>query len=211
MSEVYNSKVYRVRGVNGGSDEIIVASGGVITVQSGGSINFETGAALDINGSDLFAELQKLDGVVAGTTSASKVLIVGASKELDVLTVTALTAPTATVTTLNFAAGAVFNADTGTDTCISNACTINKMVGRVTTESLTTAAGAAQPITINNSQAAVGDFVLVTVNGGTNTRLNAAIAATVSGTGVITAVLVNNEPTNAFNGTAIFTFFLIKA
>lgn len=55
-------------------------------------------AGVEVSGTDLTltgAEIAVLDDVVAGTTSASKALVVGADKELDVLTVATLTSSAA--------------------------------------------------------------------------------------------------------------------
>lgn len=73
-----------------------------------GSLHLNSGKVFDASETDITTnlnlsgsvtatptELNKLAGVVAGTTSASKALVVDAQKTLDVLTVTTLTAPTA--------------------------------------------------------------------------------------------------------------------
>lgn len=72
----YQPKVYRKQG----GDIQIVASGGEIDVESGGSLKL-AGTAL----TPTAAEINKLAGVVAGTVTASKVVIVGANKEIDVI------------------------------------------------------------------------------------------------------------------------------
>jgi hypothetical protein len=100
----YVPQVYRKDGGN----ELVVASGGVVTVESGGAIAIESGGTITSNGVDLMAELDALNGldatelgylngVVAGTTTASKALVVSATKGLDFLQF-GTTASTALVT-----------------------------------------------------------------------------------------------------------------
>lgn len=227
--------------------------------------------------------------VVAGTTSANKALIVGASKQLDVLTVTTLTAPTHvatdidagasgtagtvdvfpttaskgkiqiaaadsagnTTTTITNAsqagartytipdagasasfvmtagaqtvagaktfsstpvlgAGTTIDLDSTTATLSSNAATILKYACVVTTESLTTAAGAAQAFVITLSGVAAGDLAFVQAAGGGNTRKHYVYEA-VTTSNTVTVTVNNIGPTNALNGTLIFNLWVLKA
>ena len=92
----YTSKIYR----KPGGDELVVASGGVITVESGGEIEIQTGGILQVNASNLdVAELAYLDGITAGAALASKALVLGASKEIATIT-------TLTATNINVGAAA---------------------------------------------------------------------------------------------------------
>ena len=103
----YQTKNY---GEQGGENTVI---GGTLTVVSGGKINIESGGVLEVDGSEFSTtELAALEGVTAGTVSASKAIIVGANKNVDVLAVSDLklgagagTSVTATAAQLN-AAGA---------------------------------------------------------------------------------------------------------
>lgn len=82
----YQPKVYRQQG----GDRQVVASGGSLDIESGGEIDVESGGALKIAGTAISAdaaELNKLDGVTAGTVTASKAVVVGANKNLDVLAI----------------------------------------------------------------------------------------------------------------------------
>ena len=72
----YTTKVYKTS--NG--DKLVVASGGIVDVESGGSLKL-AGTAI----TSTAAEINVLDGVVAGTVTASKALAVGAAKELATL------------------------------------------------------------------------------------------------------------------------------
>lgn len=70
---------------------------------------------------------------------------------------------------------------TGTGTSVAGAVTINKDAGVITTESLTTAAGANFTLTLTNSEIAATDRLLVTLNdytgGGIPCLLRASTAA----------------------------------
>lgn len=97
-------------GEQGGANTVI---GGTLTVVSGGKINIESGGVLEVDGNEFStAELAALEGVTAGTVSASKAIIVGANKNIDTIAIADLklgagagTSVTATAAQLN-AAGA---------------------------------------------------------------------------------------------------------
>jgi hypothetical protein len=88
-----------------------------MAVESGGAIDIESGGALKIANTAITAsaaEINVLDGVVAGTATASKVAVLGANKNLDTLAIAdnglklgagAGTAVTATAAELNKTAG----------------------------------------------------------------------------------------------------------
>jgi hypothetical protein len=101
-------------------------------------------------------------------------------------------------------------ADSGTVTLSSNAGTLSKMAGVITTEALTTAAGAGQALTITNTLAATTSIVLVTRTGGTSTGGTPIIKA-VPTASTITITLDNKHASAAFDGTFILSFLLILA
>lgn len=71
-----------------GAERLVV--GGSLDVVSGGDLDIESGGALKIAGTAVTssaAELNIVDGVTAGTVTASKAVVVGANKNLDVLAV----------------------------------------------------------------------------------------------------------------------------
>lgn len=170
-------------------------------------------------------ELGFIDGVTAGTAAANKALVLNGSSAittgLSALTVTTITPTTIAgtpafsgVATFNanptFGAGFTLNLDSQTSTLVSNAATITKYAAVVTTESLTTAAGASQALTITLTGVAAGDLAFVQAAGGTNTRKNYTYEA-VTSTNTITVTVYNTEPTNALNGTLIFNLWVVKA
>lgn len=97
----------------------------------------------------------------------------------------------------------------GTGTTSTNAVTINAGCGVITTESLTTAAGASQAITLTNSFIASTDMLMMTINGGTSTTGSIEVRA-VPGSGSATITLYNRHASAAFNGTFILAFLVVK-
>lgn len=97
----------------------------------------------------------------------------------------------------------------GTGTTSSNAVTINAACGVITSESLTTAAGASQAITVTNSYCATTDMIFVLMNGGTSTTGTLEIKA-VPGAGSFVITLTNRHASAAFNGTFILAFLIVK-
>lgn len=99
----------------------------------------------------------------------------------------------------------------GTATASSSAATINALAGKVTSEGLTTAAGAAETITVNNSNVAAGDIVLCSVANGTNTQGVVVCGRVTPGSGSFTVAVENQHASQAFNGTVVVSFSVIKA
>lgn len=116
-----------------------------------------------------------------------------------------------TVTNLIMTAGSSRTVPMGTGTCSSNAVTINTPVGKITTESLSTAAGAVQAITLTNSSVAAADVVIATVIGGSSSTGIAGISKSVAGSGSCVITLTNTALVAALNGTVIIGYEVIKA
>lgn len=155
--------------------------------------------SLEIDGVALTAtpaEMNLLAGVTAGTTTASKALVVGASKDVDALTVLALTI------------------DTGTKTAAATAgaATLAKRSGKITSEALTTAQDALYTLTLTNSTIAAADVVLASVANGTNTQGTPIIVRVTPAAGSVVIVIANKHATaEALNGTLVISFLVIKA
>lgn len=150
------------------------------------------------------AELAFLDGVTAGTVTASKAVVVDANKDIA-------TIRNATVTGLVFAAGGTIDSDSGTATASAGAATVSKMAGVVTTESLTTAAAAAYTLTLTNTTIAAADMVFASVANGTNSAGIPIVGKITPGSGSCTILIENQHAANAFNGTLKISFLVIKA
>ncbi len=144
------------------------------------------GVRYDLTGNDIVAD----SITTSGATTLTGVVTFGAN-------------PT-------FAAGKTLDLDSATATLSSNAATVTKYATQVTSEALTTAAGASQAFVITLTGAAATDLAFVTKAGGTNTRKNFQFE-TVMTANTCTVTLYNTEPTNAINGTVIFNLWIVKA
>lgn len=102
--------------------------------------------------------------------------------------------------------------DTGTKTAAATAgaATLNKMSGKVTSEALTTAAGATYTLTLTNSAVAAADIVVASLANGTNSAGSPGVARVTPGAGSVTFVVRNGDATNALNGTVVVSFVVIK-
>jgi hypothetical protein len=127
-----------------------------------------------------------------------------ATGDISAATVGATTPPAATV--------AALHVDTGTKTATasSGAATLNKMAGVITSESLTTAKGAAYTLTLTNSDIAAADQVMASVALGSSTTGTPLIESVTPSTGHVVVVVLNNDGTNAFNGTIKIGFVVFK-
>lgn len=170
-------------------------------------------------------ELGFIDGVTAGTATASKAVVLGASKDIATITsatITTLTAPTiAGATTMSGAvtfsttpilgAGTTVDLDSNTLTGSSHAATATKYAFQYTTESLTTAAGASQNEVVTfTSNFAATDLAFVTAAGGTNTQGTPLLKAVMT-SNTLTITIKNHHASEALNGTLIFNVWVVKA
>lgn len=102
--------------------------------------------------------------------------------------------------------------EVGTGTASSAAVTINDYAGLITTESLTTAQNAIATVTLTNNKVAVGDLVFWSIGDGTNTQgTPMAMQATVSANTVVFEIANKHATAEAFNGTLLIRFLIIKA
>lgn len=111
--------------------------------------------------------------------------------------------------TLRFEGGAALEVETGAVTLSSNAGTLSQLAGKITTEALTTAAGAAVSLTITNTLVAATDIILLTRNGGTSDEGTPEWTVT-PGAGSFVILLENRHASAAFDGTFIFGFLVVK-
>lgn len=103
--------------------------------------------------------------------------------------------------------------DTGTKTATaaSGAATLNKSSGVITSEALTTAAGADYTLTLTNSDIAAADIVLASVQLGSATTGVPAVATVTPGAGSVAIVVQNIHASAALNGTIMIAFAVLKA
>jgi hypothetical protein len=102
----------------------------------------------------------------------------------------------------------VLSCITGTATGTGGAATLNAGGGTITTESLTTAAGAVFTETLTNSYIAAADIVLATVSTtGTGTP---AICEITPAAGSVVITIQNIHASAAFNAVLIIKFVVVK-
>ena len=106
-----------------------------------------------------------------------------------------------------------FVIDSGTKTAAatSGAATLNKMSGVITTEALTTAAGATYTLTLTNSDIAATDLVFASIGNGTNTAGAPALTLITPGAGSVVIKVQNVHASAALNGTLLASFMVVKA
>lgn len=102
--------------------------------------------------------------------------------------------------------------DNGTKaaTATSGVAALNKSSGKVTSEALVTAAGAAYTLTITNSQVAAVDIVLASVAYGTSTTGTPVIGRVTPGAGSVVITVRNVDASAALNGTVVVSFAVLK-
>jgi hypothetical protein len=126
---------------------------------------------------------------------------------------TALIASLGPIQTAGLLTAATFQLDTGVKTAaaVAGAATLNKASGKITTESLTTAAGATYTLTLTNSQIAAADTAFVSIANGTNSAGDPAVGLVTPAAGSVTIKVVNRHASAALNGTLVISFASMKA
>jgi hypothetical protein len=89
----------------------------------------------------------------------------------------------------------------GTATATAGAATLNNRFGKVTSESLSTAAGALYTLTITNSQISATDQVMASVGYGTANAGTPNVARVEPAAGSLVIVIQNIHGSAALNGT----------
>jgi hypothetical protein len=95
---------------------------------------------------------------------------------------------------------------TKTATATAGAATLAQPSGIITSEALTTAAGATYTLTVTNSTIATTSQVYASVWNGTNSAGRPAITTVTPGSGTITIVVQNVHASAALNGTLKIAF-----
>lgn len=108
------------------------------------------------------------------------------------------------------AIGALEVAMPNTATAVAGAATLNQGAGFVTSESLSTATGATYTLTLTNSFIDANTMVFATCQLGTSTQGTPDVTTTVDGAGSATIKVKNIDASNAFNGTIVIGFFLVR-
>jgi hypothetical protein len=97
-------------------------------------------------------------------------------------------------------------------TAASGAATLNKQSGTITSEALTTAAGAAYTLTLTCDRVKDADSIVVaTVDQGTNTTTGVEIGRITPAAGTATILVWNRHASAALNGTIKIRYFVLKS
>ena len=102
-------------------------------------------------------------------------------------------------------------AGTKTATASSGAATLNKPSGVITSEAITTAAGAVYTLTLTNTCVAAADIVLATVDLGAGTGGTPTIASVTPAAGSVVIKVQNIHASAAFNAAIKIRFVVVKA
>jgi hypothetical protein len=89
----------------------------------------------------------------------------------------------------------------GTATATAGAATLQNQSGVVTSEALTTAAGANYTLTITNAKVTTSAVCFASVSNGTNTTVEPVVTRVTPGSGSLVVVVRNLHATVALNGT----------
>lgn len=140
--------------------------------------------------------------VLTGTTVTGAAVV--ATATLDSPLLGSVTPPNATFSAIHL--------DTGTKTAAATtgAATLNKMSGVITSEALSTAAGATYTLTLTNSNVAAADIVFADVYLGTATTGMPSVTTVTPGAGSAVIIVQNLHASAPINGTIKIPFFILK-
>lgn len=100
--------------------------------------------------------------------------------------------------------------DFGTGTAVAGAVTVNTYIGKVTSESLTTAAAGEYTLTLTNNKIAAGDIVFASVDPLASTGTPGIGGCKVTASTVVITV-TNLDAAAAFNAAIQINFMVVKA
>lgn len=155
-------------------------------------------------------------GYQLGSVNDMMTELYAASSTTPTPSVTSLTASgdvgAATVTATGKVTGGSLVLDTGTKTVSASggAATLNKDAGVVTSEALTTAAGATYTLTLTNSSIAAADQVFASVQYGSATAGMPCITRVTPGSGSVVIIVQNIHASAALDGTIKIAFMVLK-
>ena len=116
-----------------------------------------------------------------------------------------------TLTTSDLATMESLKVDTGTKTATASAgaATLSKTAGVVTSEAITTAAGATYTLTLTNTKVAATSQVFASVNLGAGTGGTPVITSVTPGSGSVVIVVQNIHASAAFNAAIKIAFMVL--
>lgn len=154
------------------------------------------------------AELAALDGITAGTATASKALIVDANKSITGLGSVISTAPTGGGVGYGTGAGGAVTQLTSRATGV----TLSKLSGTITTDTSSLAAEGTADFIVTNTTVAIGDVVVVAIQSGSNSG-GTLVGVSVVAAGSFTIRVQNGNVAagTAETGAIKINFAVIKA
>lgn len=99
--------------------------------------------------------------------------------------------------------------DHGTATAVSGAATLHKVSGVITSESLSTAAGAFYTLTVTDRHFEVDSVVPASVANGTNTTLYPQIVTVTPAAGSCVFIVKNIHASSSLNGTIVVAYTVL--
>lgn len=123
----------------------------------------------------------------------------------------ATSATLTTLTTSDLATVESLKVDTGTKTATATggAATLSKTAGVITSEAITTAAGATYTLTLTNTKVAATSQVFASVNLGAGTGGTPAIASVTPAAGSVVIIVQNIHASAAFNAAIKIAFMVL--
>lgn len=109
-----------------------------------------------------------------------------------------------------FAVGCLEVAMPAAGVAVAGAVTLNQGAGFITSEALTTAAASSYTLTLTNSLIDANTLIFINVGLGTSTQGTPEATTVVDAAGTATILVKNIDATNAFNGTIVIGFFLVR-
>lgn len=97
-----------------------------------------------------------------------------------------------------------------TATGAAGAVTLHRLTGKITTESLNTAADTTLTYTLTNTHIKATDMVFVSIARGTLTTGSPVVEAVTPANGSVVILIRNVSAAAAFNGTLVLSFFIAK-
>lgn len=154
------------------------------------------------------ADLAKIDGITNGTATASKAVVLDASKNVTGLGSVISTAPTGGGIGYGTGAGGAVTQTTSRTTGV----TLSKLTGTITTDTSSLAAEAAAEFTVTNTTVAIGDVIVVSIRSGANGgNTDVFVSAVAAGSFNIKVANNNAAAGTAETGAIIINFAVIKA
>lgn len=99
---------------------------------------------------------------------------------------------------------------TQTASATAGAATLSQPQGKITSEALTTAAGATYTLTLTNTKIVATDLVFASVAFGTATAGAPAVVRVQPAAGSVVITVQNIHAANALDGTIVVSYFVVK-